>query len=104
MRTVPLHFLCRSSIVPGFSSRSDPSREVGKSFLARLGGNSGLSDDGGGGGGAEAAWTFPILLVYPRMRLGYMSFSAEKNSSNPETQTGTFFKTICRFQRTTTIT
>lgn len=54
----PLHFLCRSSIEPGF--RSFDSFDSGLCSAA-VGG--GAAKVGGGGGGAVAANTLPIGLT-----------------------------------------
>lgn len=66
---VPLHFLCNSSIVPGFSICVDvslgPSTPVIGSCFPRLGISPGLGGGGGGGGGGGAdAFTFPIVTDY----------------------------------------
>lgn len=82
---IPLHFLCRSSIVPGFSRRSVTTslaayKPAGESCFPKFGRKPGagtgagagpgagvgagarVGAGGGGGGSAEAASTFPILL------------------------------------------
>lgn len=82
MGTLPLHFLWRSSIVPGFFKPSenllDDCSDSEESGFSKFGSKPEVGGGGEGGGGTEAASTFPIFLDFmPKNFNNFAFFSVQ---------------------------
>lgn len=75
---IPLHFLWRSSIVPGFFKPSesllDEFKVSEESGFSKFGNKPEVGGGGEGGGGTEAANTFPILIDFMRKNFNNFCF------------------------------